>query len=629
MSHVFISYSKKNRVYARQLAAHLLSLGFDIWIDDRIDYGESWERVIFRAIDSCAAFLVIMTPESYDSDWVLRECQYAEKRRKPQFPVLLAGEEFPRYGPTQYADVRDGGLPPAEFYERLAIYAPRQTNAGSDVTEGQVATTTENTPLPAEMPITSDDVMTDAQVEEYDDLLPEASEVVTEDQPDTSEVEDETSEDVIVPGGWGNYYDSHPIVEVSKPAVDPVPDKPIYRQMESPVPVNQQPRLPEVPRHGIEAPAERTWWRQIRVILPALALVAIIIVGTLINNSGNANRSPGEGEQPAREGASSEATELIAAEAEETTPATEVTVEAESTLIVTMAATEEATAEATIEVALAPTAIGGGFGRIVFNSTRPETNLDNEIFVMNVDGSNLTRLTNSPGADVNPVWSPDGERIAFISYRDTKERLYIMDSDGSNVRRLTTGDPDYGYEESASWSPDGLEIAFYGFPQIYIINSDGSNLRQWRNLGGNSFLTQPDWSLDGKQIAFATYLKGNSDIYVGAADGSGSVRPVSQNEANDSSPAWSPDGQWIAFVSDRDGDYEIFIADVNGRNLRQLTFNGTGDYGPVWSPDGQWIVFYSYRDGENNTEIYIMDRKGSNVRRLTDNLGADGSPSWR
>lgn len=134
MSHIFISYSKKNREYARALADRLLDEGFDIWIDDRIDYGENWERTIFRAIDDCAAFIVIMTPQSYDSLWVQRECHYAEKRGKPPFPILQDGEEeFPRYGLTQYVDVRGGYLPPADFFDRIAQYAPRRPVRGAEV----------------------------------------------------------------------------------------------------------------------------------------------------------------------------------------------------------------------------------------------------------------------------------------------------------------------------------------------------------------------------------------------------------------------------------------------------------------------------------------------------------------
>lgn len=140
MSHIFISYSKKNQPYARKLAKKLQQEGFNIWIDDRIEYGVNWENTIFTAIDDCAVILPIMSLESAESMWVQRECHHAEKRGKPAFPVLLSGEEFPRYGLTQYADVRGSVLPDEDFYELIAEHLPRTTQSGQDVTPPQLAT---------------------------------------------------------------------------------------------------------------------------------------------------------------------------------------------------------------------------------------------------------------------------------------------------------------------------------------------------------------------------------------------------------------------------------------------------------------------------------------------------------
>lgn len=135
MPHVFISYSRKDETYARAIADQLLARGFDVWLDDRIDYGDNWELAIFKAIDGCAAFVVIMSPNSYASMWVRRECQHAEKRHKPPFPLLLEGEEFPGYGLTQYIDVRDQSLPGEDFYQRLAQHAPRRGGRGIEVSD--------------------------------------------------------------------------------------------------------------------------------------------------------------------------------------------------------------------------------------------------------------------------------------------------------------------------------------------------------------------------------------------------------------------------------------------------------------------------------------------------------------
>jgi formylglycine-generating enzyme required for sulfatase activity len=138
MSHIFISYSKKNKDYARAFADHLEANGFDVWIDDEIDYGDSWERKMFKAIDDCVAFVVIMTPEAYESDWVLRECEYASRRNKPQFPVLRDGEEFPRYMTHQWLDVRDGRMPPEDFFVRLAKSITRKSTQSENSTNMKV-----------------------------------------------------------------------------------------------------------------------------------------------------------------------------------------------------------------------------------------------------------------------------------------------------------------------------------------------------------------------------------------------------------------------------------------------------------------------------------------------------------
>jgi formylglycine-generating enzyme required for sulfatase activity len=126
MSHIFISYSRKNQPYARRLADHLLARGFDVWIDDKIDFGDRWHRVIFKAIDECAALIVIMTPDARDSNWVEKEYLYADELKKPVFPLLLEGVRFPYFVNRQYVDARPDRLPGDDFTRRLEQVAPRK-----------------------------------------------------------------------------------------------------------------------------------------------------------------------------------------------------------------------------------------------------------------------------------------------------------------------------------------------------------------------------------------------------------------------------------------------------------------------------------------------------------------------
>ena len=118
-NHVFISYSRKDQTYARSLADDLRRHGCEVWIDDRIDYGDRWWRTIVQAIRSSAALIVVMTPDAEESDWVEKETMLAQREGKPILPLLLRGKEFPLLITTQYADVTGGQMPPQDFYDRL------------------------------------------------------------------------------------------------------------------------------------------------------------------------------------------------------------------------------------------------------------------------------------------------------------------------------------------------------------------------------------------------------------------------------------------------------------------------------------------------------------------------------
>ncbi len=120
MGHIFISYSRTDTEYARRLADVLQSKGLDVWIDARLDYGSQWPLELQKQLDSCEAFIVIMTPRSFSSEWVQSELQRARRKLKPIFPLLLEGDEpWLSVESTQFYDVRGGMLPDARFYSAL------------------------------------------------------------------------------------------------------------------------------------------------------------------------------------------------------------------------------------------------------------------------------------------------------------------------------------------------------------------------------------------------------------------------------------------------------------------------------------------------------------------------------
>lgn len=117
--HLFISYSRRDAEYAMQLRKYMTNNGFNVWIDDAIEHGDDWFQQINEAIESSAAVLVIMTPESEKSEWVHKEILLAKRYQKPIFPLLLEGAEFPILIDIQYADVRDTTMPGTDFHRRV------------------------------------------------------------------------------------------------------------------------------------------------------------------------------------------------------------------------------------------------------------------------------------------------------------------------------------------------------------------------------------------------------------------------------------------------------------------------------------------------------------------------------
>jgi tricorn protease-like protein len=261
------------------------------------------------------------------------------------------------------------------------------------------------------------------------------------------------------------------------------------------------------------------------------------------------------------------------------------------------------------------------FDHIAFRSDRDG---NYEVYVMDADGSNPVRLTNSVDVDKDPAWSPDGTRIAFASDRDGNSEVYVMNADGSNPINLTNS---AGADWDPAWSPDGTRIAFASFRdgnnEVYVMDADGSNpVRLTNSVGADK---DPAWSPDGTRIAFLSTRDGNYEVYVMNADGSNPIN-LTNSVGADKDPAWSPDGTRIAFLSTRDGNPEVYVMNADGSNPVRLTNNTRYDRDPAWSPDGTRIAFVSDRDW--NYEVYVMDADGSNPRNLTNNAAHDREPAW-
>ena len=279
--------------------------------------------------------------------------------------------------------------------------------------------------------------------------------------------------------------------------------------------------------------------------------------------------------------------------------------------------------------------VPGDNGLLVFASDRPaaDGSTDFEVYSMPAAGGPATQLTDNTATpseadptalenidDGAPAVSPDGRRIAFTSNRpapdgSTDNEIYLMDLDGRNIGRLTdnpSGPPETNAEYDPAWSPDGTKIAFRRGEgrkaDLWIIDLATGVERRLDippSTGTRAFDGQPAWSPDGQRIAFRKGNGQGSAIWVYDLARDRPFELIDQDALAESCPAWSPDGRMIAFArGDEGGGAGIWVAAADGSAEWQITNAGASpdglvysDIGPAWSPDGRRIAFQSTRDG--------------------------------
>ncbi len=298
---------------------------------------------------------------------------------------------------------------------------------------------------------------------------------------------------------------------------------------------------------------------------------------------------------------------------------------------------------------------------IAFTSTRddptnPNPGLAAEIYLLDGDGTNPRRLTENTDGDGFPALSPDGKKIVFDSNRrrvlgdpQNTSDLFVMNTDGTEQTWLLRG-------SSATWSPDGKNIAFHasasgtGLPikpdpgaatfdsDIFTANVDdvlehGAGRTNLTN-SPDAIDDDPDWSPDGAHIVFTSHAVTDNqlnsitaEIYVINADGMGAPVRLTNNVEEERAPSWSPDGTRIVFMCRRGGsDFEICVMNADGTGQVQLTDNTVLDATPTWSPDGGTIVFH--RPAAGRFQLWLMNPDGTGQVQLTNTPGLNLFANW-
>ena len=262
--------------------------------------------------------------------------------------------------------------------------------------------------------------------------------------------------------------------------------------------------------------------------------------------------------------------------------------------------------------------------RIVFVSeSGPALARKKRLAVMDEDGANPIFLTRGDYLVLTPRFNPTAQMIAYMSYVQTKPRVYLFDLE-SGRQEMLGNFPNMTF--SPRFSPDGNKVALTletgGNSDIYVMDLRTRALS--RLTSDPAIDTAPSFSPDGSQLTFESDRGGSQQVYVMNADGSNQHR-ISYSPGRNGTPVWSPRGDLIAFTS-QNGGFHIGVMRPDGSGARIIT-NGWEDEGPTWAPNGRVIMFGRTSPGGRGSQIWSIDVTGRNERRVT-TPGDASDPAW-
>lgn len=248
------------------------------------------------------------------------------------------------------------------------------------------------------------------------------------------------------------------------------------------------------------------------------------------------------------------------------------------------------------------------------------------LVISDADGQNMRNALNSSEPIISVAWSPDGQKIAYVSFEDRKPIVYVHEL--ATGRRIVLSN-ERGNNSAPSWAPDGKSLAISlskdGNTQIYRVNADGSNLR--RLTQGNTIDTEPQFSPDGKFIYFTSDRGGNPQIYRMGADGERGepARRITFKQPYATSPRISPDGKFLAYIGGAGGGFKLFLMNLVTGDSTPMT-DTSFDESPSFAANGRYILYSTQVGGKKVLAAVSVD---GYVKQILSVPGSDvRQPSW-